>query len=296
MRVSPRTSLESIASMARDAASAARDAARREAGPGADRTPFDPAVALILGSGLGPLAKTLDDAASVSTAELPHYPESTVEGHAGRIVFGRLRGVPVVALAGRVHGYEGYPPWRVTFPVRVLSALGARKLFITNASGSVRKEFAPGDLMLITDQIHFSFRSPLRGWNREDLAPRFVDLEEPYDRRALTLAEEAARDLGIPVRRGVLFSSLGPAYETASEVRMIRRLGGDVACMSTAPEVIVARQLGMRVFGVSCVTNHATGLSAGPLSHDEVTETADRVRSVFSRLVGEIVARWGAEP
>jgi len=280
---------EAIEHLTADAVEAARDAVRR-AGGGAPA----PAVALILGSGLGPLADRLDDRVAVETAALPHYPLSTVEGHSGRLVFGTLRGVPVAALAGRVHGYEGYAPWQITFPVRVLAGLGARSLLITNASGSARAEFEPGDLMLITDHIHLSFRSPLRGWNRDDLAPRYVDLEEAYDREYLALAERAALDLGIRVRRGVLFSSLGPAYETAAEVRMLRALGADAACMSTAPEVIVARQLGMRVLGISCLTNHATGLSEKRLSHDEVTETADRVRETFARLVEEIVSRLPA--
>jgi purine-nucleoside phosphorylase len=278
--------LEALPSMAADAAAAARAEVRRR---GEDAPA--PEVALILGSGLGPLADRLERATPVQTASLPHYPVSTVHGHAGRLVFGALGGVPVVAVSGRVHGYEGYAPWQFTFPVRVLAALGARKLIITNASGSVRSDFAPGDLMLITDHILLSFRNPLRGWAREDLAPRFVDLAEPYDRAFLALAEEAARDLAIRVQRGVLFSSLGPSYETAAEVRMIRALGGDAACMSTAPEVIVARQLGMRVLGISCLTNLATGLSERPLSHDEVTETADRVRGTFERLVREVVAR-----
>lgn len=277
---------DAIERMTADAVEAAREAVRRARG----EVPR-PEVALILGSGLGPLAGRLEGSTAVEAAGLPHYPVSTVEGHAGRLVFGALRGVPVVALAGRVHGYEGYAPWQITFPVRVLAGLGTRSLLITNASGSVRKEFEPGDLMLIADHIHFSFRSPLRGWDREDLAPRFVDLEEPYDRAYSALAEEAARDLGIRLRRGVLFSSLGPAYETAAEVRMIRSLGGDAACMSTAPEVIVARQLGLRVLGISCITNLATGLSDQRLSHDEVTETAERVRETFARLVGEIVRR-----
>jgi purine-nucleoside phosphorylase len=286
---------EAMELMVADAAASARRAAGRASrgGPSPD---LSPGIALVLGSGLGPLAAGLEGRIAVPTAGLPHYPVSTVEGHSGEIVFGRLQGVSVVALAGRVHGYEGYAPWQTTFPIRVLAALGARSLIITNASGSVRKDMAPGDLMLIADQIHLSFRSPLRGWNRDDLATRFVDLEGAYDRRYGAIAEEAARDLGIRLRRGVLFSSLGPAYETAAEVRMIRALGGDVGCMSTSAEVVVARQLGLRVLGISCVTNLATGLSEARLSHGEVTETADRARRTFSRLIGEIVARIAAEP
>ncbi len=267
----------------------------RAAGAVRARTPLEPRVALILGSGLGGYADRFGDAVAVDYADLPGFPVSTVEGHAGRLVLGAAAGVPAVAQQGRFHPYEGYSAAQVTFPLRVMHALGARVLVVTNAAGGVDPRLEPGDLMLIEDHVNFQFRSPLRGRGPVVDADRFVDLSEPYSRRLLRTAEATAAELGlVRVRTGTYFGGLGPSYETPAEVRMIRALGGDAVGMSTVPEVIVARHLGMEVLGITCVSNRAAGLSAQPLAHDEVIEVTERVRETFTRYLEALVPRLPA--
>jgi purine-nucleoside phosphorylase len=249
---------------------------------------------IILGSGLGPFADELAEAVALDCRDIPHYPVSTVEGHAGRWVFGKVGGVDILAMQGRVHAYEGYSIAAVTYPIHLMAEIGIRNLIITNAAGAVNSRFQPGDLMLIVDHINLMFDNPLFGPNDPRLGPRFPDMSEPYSRDLIALAESAALELGIPLRKGVLVASKGPAYETAAEVEMYRRLGGDAATMSTVPEVIAAVYRGVRVLGISCITNLATGLSDRPLSHEEVVEVGRQVRQKFAALIKGVVGRIGA--
>ncbi|WJP99389.1 purine-nucleoside phosphorylase [Geobacillus stearothermophilus] len=254
------------------------------------RMPAPPAIGLILGSGLGVLAEEIEEAVRIPYEEIPGFPVSTVEGHAGRLVCGRLEGAAVVAMQGRFHYYEGYSLREVTFPVRVMKALGVRQLIVTNAAGGVNKQFRPGDLMIISDHINLLGTNPLIGPNDPELGPRFPDLTEAYSRRLRQLAKEAAAKLGLRVQEGVYVANTGPSYETPAEIRMIRTLGGDAVGMSTVPEVIVARHGGMEVLGISCISNMAAGMSDAPLHHDEVVETAERVKTDFLRFIKAIVA------
>jgi purine-nucleoside phosphorylase len=249
-----------------------------------------PVAALILGSGLGGLANRLTDAARVPFAEIPGFPPATVAGHAGVLMSGKLAGRRVLALAGRFHMYEGHAAALAAFPTRVLHALGARTLIVSNAAGGVTRSLAPGDLMLIRDHLNFMFRNPLLGpTNPEE--PRFPDMSAPYDAQLGELARDVARAQGIDLAEGVYCGLLGPTYETPAEVRMLAFLGADAVGMSTVPEVIVARALGMRVLGVSCVTNMACGLTTTPISHAEVIETTTRVAAHFERLIAGVVER-----
>jgi purine-nucleoside phosphorylase len=267
------------------------DAARRAAEAVAARLGVSrPVAGIVLGSGLGGLADEIEDARRVPFAEVPGFPAATVVGHAGALIGGTLAGREVLALAGRFHLYEGHPAALAGFPVRVLHALGARTLFVSNAAGGIRRTFAPGDLMLIDDQLNLMFQNPLVG----PLQPgdvRFPDMSAPYDRELRALLRECAAGIGVRVVEGVYAGLLGPTYETPAEVRMLDRLGADAVGMSTVPEVIVARALGMRVAGVSCITNLASGISPVPLDHAEVLETTARVGAEFRRLVTEFVRR-----
>lgn len=254
------------------------------------RMPASPAIGLILGSGLGVLADEIEEAVRIPYEEIPGFPVSTVEGHAGRLVYGRLEGATVVAMQGRFHYYEGYSLREVTFPVRVMKALGVRELIVTNAAGGINERFQPGDLMVISDHINLLGTNPLIGPNDPELGPRFPDMTEAYSRRLRQLAKDAAARLGIRLHEGVYVANTGPSYETPAEIRMIRALGGDAVGMSTVPEVIVARHAGMEVLGISCISNLAAGMTDAPLHHDEVVETAERVKADFLRLVKAIVA------
>ncbi len=246
-------------------------------------------IAIVLGSGLGGLAERIESPTRVPFREIPGFPESTVVGHAGALIIGNLGGKAVLALAGRFHVYEGHDARLAGFPVRVLHALGARTLIVSNAAGGVNRLWQPGDLMLIRDHINLTFRNPLIGAVEEgDL--RFPDMSEPYDSSLADLAHRVAAEQGITLRDGVYAGLLGPAYETPAEVRMLERLGADAVGMSTVPEVIVARARGMRVLGISCITNMACGISSSPLSHAEVLETTQRVGQKFAGLVSGIVA------
>jgi purine-nucleoside phosphorylase len=249
-----------------------------------------PTIAIILGSGLGSLVHALEDAVTVPFKDVPGFPSATVLGHQGALIAGSLDGRDVLALAGRFHMYEGHDARLAAFPVRVLHALGARTLFVSNAAGGVRRTLRPGDLMLIRDHINFMFRNPLMG-AAEPNEHRFPDMSDPYDSTLCALALDVAREQSVPLSEGVYCGLLGPTYETPAEVRMLSLLGADAIGMSTVPEVLTARALEMRVLGVSCITNLACGLSAAPISHAEVIETTTLVAEKFQRLVRGIVAR-----
>lgn len=248
-----------------------------------------PKIGLILGSGLGVLADEIENPVKIPYGEIPHFPVSTVEGHAGQLVFGVLGGVEVVAMQGRFHFYEGYKMEQVTFPVRVMKAIGVDILIVTNAAGGVNENFAPGDLMIITDHINFTGTNPLIGPNDTKFGVRFPDMSEAYSKELRTLAKETASRLGLDVREGVYFGFPGPVYETPAEIRMVRVLGGDAVGMSTVPEVIVARHSGLKVLGISCISNMAAGILDQPLTHDEVIETTEKVKADFLRYIKEIV-------
>ena len=250
-----------------------------------------PNVAVILGTGLGGLASRVAVEASIDYADIPGFPLSTVESHAGRLLCGTLAGKTVVAMQGRFHRYEGYSLAQVTFPVRVLRALGARVLVVSNACGGMHPLWAPGDLMLIADHINLLGDNPLIGPNDDRLGPRFPDMSEPYDGALAEIARETAREQGILLREGVYAGLLGPTYETPAEVRMLEFFGADAVGMSTIPEVIVARVIGMRVLGFSCVTNLSCGLSTTPITHAEVLETTARSAEKFKALVTGVIAR-----
>lgn len=258
-----------------------------------DRIGIEPTVALVLGSGLGAYADTLEGAVAVPYAEIPGFHTSTVPGHAGRLVAGRRHGLAVVAMQGRVHAYEGLSVDEVVFPLRTLWQLGARTVVVTNAAGGVNPGFAPADLMLIRDHINLTGRNPLVGPNDDRFGPRFPDMTATYDPELGAMARAAAADLGITLREGVYAGVLGPSYETPAEVRMIGALGGDAVGMSTVPEVIAARHMGMRILGISCITNAAAGLGGATLAHADVTEVADRVRGRFVALLDRILERMG---
>jgi purine-nucleoside phosphorylase len=249
-----------------------------------------PTAAIILGSGLGGLAHQIEPLATIPFAEVPGFPAAAVAGHSGMLIAGTLAGKFVLALAGRFHVYEGHDVRLAAFPARVMHALGAPVLIVTNAAGGINRLWQPGDLMLIRDHINLMFRNPLIGTVEEGDA-RFPDMSDPYDARLADLARQAAAELRIPLREGVYAAQTGPAYETAAEVRMLAFLGADATGMSTVPEVIVARAIGMRVLGLSCITNLACGLSNSPITHAEVLETTARAAKRFEALVTGVVTR-----
>ncbi|SEM87095.1 purine-nucleoside phosphorylase [Mesobacillus persicus] len=252
-----------------------------------------PKIGLILGSGLGILADEIEDAVKIPYSEIPDFPVSTVEGHAGQLVVGTLSGVTVAAMQGRFHFYEGYSMDKVTFPVRVMKELGIDHLIVTNAAGGVNESFSPGDLMLISDHINNMGTNPLVGPNDSELGPRFPDLSEAYSKELRKMARGTAERLDIKVQEGVYVGNSGPVYETPAEVRMLRTLGGDAVGMSTVPEVIVARHSGMKVLGISCISNMAAGILDQPLSHDEVIETTEKVKATFLLYVKDLVNEIG---
>jgi purine-nucleoside phosphorylase len=264
------------------AARAAADAVRA-------KSRVKPRVGLILGSGLGGIGDAIEQPTRILYRDVPGFPSATVVGHAGELIAGILGGTPVVALSGRFHMYEGHDAALAGFPVRVLHALGATTLVVSNAAGGTRTTLEPGTLMLLTDHVNFMFRNPLVGaLEKGDV--RFPDMSEPYDPELRALAHRVAKEQGIELAEGVYFGLLGPSYETRAEVRMLARLGADVIGMSTVPEVIVARALGMRVVGFSCVTNLACGLAAAPITHEDVLETTARVAASLQQLVRGVVA------
>jgi len=250
-----------------------------------------PEIGLILGSGLGMLADEIEERTEIPYQEIPNFPVSTVAGHKGQFVFGSLKGKRVAALQGRFHYYEGYPLSTVTFPVRVMAALGVKTLIVTNAAGGVNTDFQPGDLMLITDHLNLTFQNPLIGPNDERLGERFPDMSNAYTRDLMVIAEKVANEQGVEVRHGVYAGLSGPSYETPAEIRMLRTLGADAVGMSTVPEVIVARHNGLQVLGISCISNMAAGILPQPLTHQEVMETAEKVREKFLALVTGIIQK-----
>jgi purine-nucleoside phosphorylase len=249
-----------------------------------------PEIGLTLGSGLGAFADQMEMSFSIETASIPFWPASTVEGHRGRLVCGRIGNVPFLILQGRVHYYEGYLIHQVIFSIRVLSRLGIRVLVLTNAAGALNTKFSPGDLMLITDHINLMGTNPLIGTHDPSYGERFPDMSAPYDPFLIRIGESAAKKSGIRLKKGILAVTSGPSYETAAEIRMIRRMGGDAVCMSTVPEVIAGVQMGMRILGVSLITNMATGLSSKRLSHHEVKEVATKGEQQFSIWMKEVIA------
>jgi purine-nucleoside phosphorylase len=249
----------------------------------------------VLGSGLGAFADTLDEAHRIPFAAIPHFLASTVEGHGNTLVLGRCSGIPVAVLQGRVHFYEGHSLQDVVFPIRVLGQLGVTTLLLTNAAGAVNPAFAPGDLMIVEDHVNL-IGNPLVGPNEAALGPRFPDMSEAYDRRLRDLAEAACAAVGVRSHRGVYLAMSGPSYETPAEVRMGHTLGADAVGMSTAPEVIAARHMGMRVVALSCLTNLAAGVSGRPLDHGEVLATAERVKTSLLAVLARIVAQAAEEP
>jgi len=253
------------------------------------KTKTVPRTGIILGSGLGEFADLLEDKIKLRTGEIPHYPVSTVAGHAGYFVFGILKDSPVLAVQGRTHFYEGYTIMQVTYVVRLLAALGIQLLIVTNAAGAVNTRLQPGDLMLITDQVNLMSDNPLRGPVLSG-EQRFPDMSDPYSRELHPVIEKIALHEGIMLKKGTLLASTGPSYETAAEIRMMRSFKADAVSMSTIPEVIVARQEGLKVIGISCITNMATGITAGPLDHEEVTQTARTVQNKFIRFVTGIIS------
>jgi purine-nucleoside phosphorylase len=250
-----------------------------------------PDVAIVLGSGLGEFATSLGDAVSCAYGEIPHWPPSAVVGHAGRLVAGTVRGKRVAALSGRAHFYEGHDLRTVTFPTRVLGRLGVPALILTNAAGGINLGFTPGTLMLIEDHVNLMGTNPLVGPNDDRLGPRFPDMTEVYSRRLREVAAEAAGASGVALARGVYAALHGPSYETPAEIRYLRAIGADAVGMSTVPEAIVARHMGLEVLGISCITNLAAGVLPQPLVHDEVMEVARRVRASFCALLEAIVER-----
>ena len=250
---------------------------------------FKPEIALILGSGLGDYADTMEVVETLDYHDIEGFPVSTVPGHKGRFVFGYAGGVPIVAMQGRVHFYEGYKPQDVVLPIRLMKLMGAKVLFLTNAAGGINRSFNAGDFMLITDQISMSVPSPLIGENIDELGVRFPDMSEVYSRRLRKIIENSAVTAGVPLRRGVYIQTTGPQYETPAEIRAYERLGADAVGMSTAIEAIAARHAGMEICGISCITNLAAGISVNPLTHAEVQETADRVAPLFKKLVTQAI-------
>lgn len=250
-----------------------------------------PKIGLILGSGLGVLAKEIEDPVVIPYKEIPHFPVSTVEGHAGELIIGTLEGKPVLVMAGRFHLYEGHPLSSVTFPIRVMKELGIETILVTNAAGGINTSFQPGDLMLIRDHLNFSFQNPLIGPNDPELGVRFPDMSNAYDANLRQLAREVAQEQQVNIQEGVYVGLLGPTYETPAEIRMFRILGGDAVGMSTVPEVIVARHAGIRCLGISCISNMAAGILEQPLSHEEVMETTEKVKVQFISLVKGILQK-----
>jgi purine-nucleoside phosphorylase len=250
-----------------------------------------PRVAIVLGSGLGAFADELDGALETPYHSIPGWPASTAVGHAGKLVFGKLDGLEIVAMAGRVHLYEGYTPQQVTFGVRVLASLGVSSMVFTNAAGGINLKLGRGGLMLIADHINLQGSNPLAGPNDESLGPRFPDMSEAYSIRYREIAKQAGRESGVELSEGVYAAMLGPSYETPAEIRYLRAIGADVVGMSTVPEVIVANHMGVRVLGISCVTNMAAGILPQKIHHEEVLETGRMVRETFVRLLKTTLPR-----
>ena len=267
------------------------DQVREAADAVRSRVPEVPAVAIVLGSGLGEYADSLADAVTMPYGELPHWPASRVVGHAGKLVVGKTRGRTIAALAGRCHLYEGHDAKRVAFAVRALGLLGVKTLILTNAAGGVNTGFAQGALMVIDDHLNLTGQNPLVGENDERFGARFPDMTEVYSSRLRGMADRAGAAIGLQLPHGIYAALMGPSYETPAEIRYLRTIGADAVGMSTVPEAIVARQMKIDVLGVSCITNMAAGVLPQPLDHAEVMATAARVRGQFIALLEEIIGQ-----
>jgi purine-nucleoside phosphorylase len=263
------------------------------------RTSLRPQIALVLGSGLGGFADSLTEAVRVPYAEIPAFPRSTAIGHAGQMVVGQVIGhggnVPVAAMQGRVHLYEGYSPQEITFPIRVFSRMGIRAVILTNAAGGINLSYSQGALVVIRDHINLQGANPLVGPNDDRFGVRFPDMTQAYNRGYRQIAREEAAKLGIPQHEGIYAGLLGPSYETPAEIEYLRRIGADLVGMSTVAEVIAARHLGIKVLAISCVTNMAAGILDQPLSHAEVMETGERVKTTFEALLRAVLPRISAD-
>ena len=254
------------------------------------RISIEPRIALVLGSGLGGFADDFDDAVRIPYEEIPGFPRSTVEGHEGRLIAGKVDSVPVLAMQGRVHYYEGYALEEVTFPVRTFKLLGIKTLVLTNAAGGINVQLTQGALMVLSDHVNLMGDNPLRGPNDERFGPRFPDMSTVYSPALQELVIEEAKSIGVEVRRGIYGGLSGPSYETPAEIHLLRNLGADAVGMSTVPEAIVARHMDMEVLGISCITNMAAGISDVPIDHAEVMATGDRVRGTFTQLLRKVVS------
>ena len=257
-----------------------------------ERVGFTPEIAVILGSGLGKLADHIEESMVIPYEEIPNFPRTTVIGHEGKLIFGTVRNRKVVAMKGRFHYYEGNDMDAVVFPVRVFKRMGIENIFITNAAGGINTGFKPGDLMLIADHISFFCENPLRGENIDELGPRFPDMTAIYAKALRKIALTAAQKLGIDLKEGIYSYCKGPSYESPAEIKALRAMGADAVGMSTVPEAIVARHMGMRVLGISCITNMAAGVLDQPLNHEEVMETGKQAEHKFSGLVSDIIENW----
>jgi len=255
------------------------------------RTTETPRIAIVLGSGLGAFADDFENAVAIPYEDITGFPRSTAEGHAGRLVIGKIDQVPLMAMQGRVHFYEGYSLEEVTFPIRVFKLLGIKTLILTNASGGVNVQFTQGALMIISDHLNLMGDNPLRGPNDGRFGPRFPDMTAIYSPELQEIVIEEAKVLNVEVRRGIYAALAGPSYETPAEIHLMRTLGADAVGMSTVPEAIVARHMGLEVLGISCITNMAAGISDEPINHDDVMATGDRVRETFTQLLRKIVGR-----
>ena len=255
------------------------------------RTTLRPRIGLVLGSGLGSFADSLTDTARIPYADIPAFPRSTAIGHAGRMVIGKAGAIAVVAMQGRVHLYEGYSAQEVAFPIRVFGRMGIRAVILTNAAGGINRSYSQGALVLIRDHINLQGQNPLVGPNEERLGSRFPDMTHAYAKDYRKLAQEEAGKLGITLHEGTYAALLGPSYETPAEIEYLRRIGADLVGMSTVAEVIAARHMGIKVLAISCVTNMAAGILDQPLSHQEVLETGERVRTIFEALLKAVLPR-----
>lgn len=265
------------------------DRAERAAQTISARATVKPRIALVLGSGLGAFADEFTDAVAIPYQEIPGFVSSTAQGHKGRLVTGNVDGIPVVAMQGRIHFYEGYSLEEVTFPIRTFKSMGIDTVILTNAAGGIDVQLTQGALMVISDHLNLMGVNPLRGANDDRFGPRFPDMTEVYSRELQELVTEEARRLGITVRRGIYAALTGPSYETPAEIHMLRACGADAVGMSTVPEAIVARHMGMSVIGISCITNMAAGISEQAINHEEVMETGQKVKATFTQLLRQII-------
>ena len=255
------------------------------------RIKSEPRIGVVLGSGLGAFANDFEEAITIPYPEIPGFGRSTAEGHAGQLVVGKVEHVPILAMQGRLHHYEGYSLEEVTFPIRTFKLLGLKTIILTNASGGINVQFSPGTLMVITDHLNLMGDNPLRGLNDERFGPRFPDMSAVYSSELQEIVMEEAREMALDVRRGVYAALAGPSYETPAEIHLMRNFGADAVGMSTVPEAIVARHMGLEVLGLSCVTNLAAGVTDEPINHEDVMATGNRVSATFTELLKRVVVR-----